>query len=164
MVLIACNLCALAAFALLHWLALGTSSLPASATPNDTADAVKVPTHWPDAVPNMLEQAPLFSPTRSRPKTAVSADTAPFPPPQPPRLAGIVVSAGKTRLALLESDAVVRKLVARGDTFGGWRVISIESKAVRLRQETSVDVEAPPPTEVTIQLRPPIANSGVLSQ
>lgn len=160
-VLIACNICALAAFVLLHRVALGTPHLPTSAPQNAATDGVEGSGHWPELVPDMLVQAPLFSPSRSRPKASVPADALASPPPQPPRLAGIVGAGGRARLALLESEAADRKLVPRGGVFGEWRVISIAPDAVRLRQETSSSADASPPADITIQLRPPIAGSGL---
>lgn len=159
--LIACNICALAAFVLLHWVALGTPDLPASTTQNDMADAVEGGSHWPEVLPDMLVRAPLFSPSRSRPEISLSADTAASSPPQPPRLVGIVGAGSRARLVLLENDAAERRLVPRGEVFGEWRVISIAPNAVRLRQQTNSSAESPPPADITIQLRPPITHSGL---
>lgn len=160
-VLIACNACALAAFVLLHWLVLNTPDLPATAAQGDAPDAAERPGHWPEVMPNMLAQAPLFSPSRSRAETPASADTSASAPPPPPRLVGIVAVGGQARLALLESDAAARELVGRGEVFGEWRVISIAADVVLLRRETRSSAGVRPEADLIIPLRPPIAGSGL---
>ncbi len=109
--------------------------------------------------PNALEQTLLFSSSRTR--TVISApESTVLLEATPPHLVGIVEEAGHKRYALLEDDtATSRKLVAQGDAFEAWTVVSVTPDAVYLRSRSDINDEVHPSSDIELQLRPSVLPS-----
>jgi len=85
-------------------------------------------------------ERPLFAPSRSRPplEEPVQVAAAPPPPPPPPPsfdLLGVVSDDGRAIALLRRITDGTSFRVEAGDMIGGWRVASVEAKAVRLERQ-----------------------------
>ncbi|AKJ29730.1 hypothetical protein [Caldimonas brevitalea] len=94
--------------------------------------------------------SPLFTASR-KPPAPVAAPTEPVSLPPSPRLVGIVTDGARGRRALLESpDATTRQLLAVGQESGGWRVIAIDRRSIRLTPSDAGSAETG--AETTLRL------------
>lgn len=157
-ILLILNTCVISAFVLIHWIVLDHSddlSMEGRNVPSETTP-LSIPM---ETLPNALEQTLLFSSSRTRtvissPESTVPLDTA------PPRLVGIVEEEGHKRFALLEDEtATSRKLVAQGDTFETWMVVSVTSDAIHLRSRSDINDGVHPSSDIELRLRPSVPPS-----
>lgn len=112
-----------------------------------------------ETLPNALEQTLLFSSSRTRTVISSSESTVP-PDATPPHLVGIVEEEGYKRFALLEDEtATSRKLVAQGDAFETWIVVSITSDAIYLRNRSNIADGSYPSSDIELRLRPSVPSS-----
>lgn len=112
-----------------------------------------------ETLPNALEQTLLFSSSRTRTVISSSESTVPLDA-TPPHLVGIVEEEGYKRFALLEDEtATSRKLVAQGDAFETWIVVSITSDAIYLRSRSNIADGSYPSSDIELRLRPSVPSS-----
>lgn len=92
--------------------------------------------------------------------TGVAVDAA--PPPEPPRLVGTAVSRRGQAVAVIRSAAGDTRLLARGETIDGWRVLQIRDARVQIRlggDTRTITIGSPAPPATTEP--PAIASNSV---
>jgi hypothetical protein len=88
-----------------------------------------------------LADRPPFSPTRRPPAPRPVAAPKPPPPPSPPappsfRLVGVgIPDGGGPGRVLLERKGAKAEWLGEGESIDGWRVVTVEPRSVRLRDE-----------------------------
>ena len=89
---------------------------------------------------NDIQQSPLFSSSRQPViEEMTSPETAQTTVADPPHLVGIIGEGGKFRALLSDASTNLWRLVKQGDEFGGWTLITIESKRVMLKAGDRVE-------------------------
>jgi hypothetical protein len=164
LLLIACNIGALSIVSLLNWLVLIEPEYP-PAMPTSTSPTPSRLFNIEIAESSIaLEENPLFVPTRTRinidiPHLEPTPDTI----PAIPHLIGIIGKGEIQQFALLENNTGdQRKLVANGDIFDNWLLVSISSKTVTLRPAHQNE-QYKDSRDIIISLRSPNVASGTLN-
>lgn len=135
-VLNAAVLAGVAAWAFSLWPGAGLSVGAEGASPTAIAP---LPNHKPTTHQSLV-QRPLLSPTR-RPvaaKVQPAAQEAAVVATPAPTLLGIAGVESRLGALLMDSSGRRSHLVRPGDTFGGWTVVAVGSRVVRIRNGAAV--------------------------
>lgn len=98
------------------------------------------------------------------PTDAATAQT----PPEPPRLVGTAISRHGRAVAVMRTAAGETRMVARGDSIDGWRVVQISNAQIRIRlggDTRTIIIERGNPAPPSLTPTPSLAsNRGGSSQ
>jgi hypothetical protein len=100
---------------------------------------------------------PLFNPTR-RPDTTPASEVATERRGEPPRLAGILVSADRSQAIFAPADGKDRSIVAvEGSVIGAWKVTAIRAGEVQLSGPDGTRIVRPSYANVAAASPPPVS-------
>ncbi len=102
---------------------------------------------------------PLFNPDR-RPEAATSSTPKAERHGEPPRLAGILVSTGRSQAIFAPGDGEDRSIVAvEGSVIGGWKVTAIHAGDVQLSGPDGTRIVRPSYANSTAPSSPPVSQA-----